>query len=50
MRLLTYFLAAALLWAVAASGPAMSTPTPESAPRGDAPTAPERFSPSAYPK
>jgi hypothetical protein len=36
MRLFTYVLAAALLWAVAASGPATSTPNPEPAARSEA--------------
>ncbi len=49
MRLLTYVLAAALLWAVAASGPATSDPGPRSAARGDA-TAPPRGARAAYPR
>jgi hypothetical protein len=46
MRLLTYVFAAALLWAVAASGPAISLPNPEPAPRAEAPRA--RVPQSAY--
>jgi hypothetical protein len=52
MRLLTYLFAAALLWAVASSGPSTSTRAAEPSARADGrapPAAPQR-SLSAYPK
>jgi hypothetical protein len=52
MRLLTYVFAAALLWAVAASGPASSTPAApaaEAAQKSAAPT-PQRALSTAYPR
>ena len=48
MRLLTYVFAAALLWAVAASGPS-SSPTPDPVPRTDAPSV-SQISRGAYPR
>jgi hypothetical protein len=49
MRLLTYLFAAALLWAVAASGPSSSVPGPAPAAHADAPPAPQ-ISRGAYPR
>jgi hypothetical protein len=49
MRLLTYVFAAALLWAVAASGPTSATPNADPTVRTDAPYTPQ-ISRGAYPR
>ncbi len=50
MRLLTYLLAAALLWAVAATGPSTAETTGETAPRASAQAAPPGATVPAYPR
>ena len=52
MRLLTYLFAAALLWALAATGPAISEAQADPAPRASAaaPIAPPRAAVPAYPR
>lgn len=49
MRLITYLFAAALLWAVASSGPATPT-TPADAVRAEQPAAPPGARLAAYPR
>ena len=50
MRLLTYVFAAALLWAIAATGPSIADAPREAAPRASAQSAPPGTSVPAYPR